>query len=359
MPTVKFSNNNAQFFSTMRTRVNEYFKDRKIATTGNYKLYTKTAILVGLMILNYIWLVFFTPHNILIGLLLCSSLGFLFAAIGFNVMHDGAHGSYSNKSWLNRLMSYSLDLLGGSSYMWYFKHNVAHHSFTNIEDMDEDINIRPLMRVNKEQEQLKIHKFQHYYGLFLYSFSYFIWIYVNDFQKYFKRRIAHSVVIPKMTFLQNLQFFLSKVGYIIIFVGIPIWQVGFLKTLMGYGLMVFVCGILIGITFQLAHVNEETEFVAPEGESFVVENEWAIHQINTTANFATKQKWHGWFWGGLNFQIEHHLFPRISHIHYPAISKIVKQTCREFNVAYTEFPTLLSAISSHLTHLKHLGTVRA
>jgi linoleoyl-CoA desaturase len=245
-------------------------KSGKLAMTGNYQLYAKTAILVSLLILNYIWLVFFTPHNMVIGLLLCGTMGFLFAAIGFNVMHDGAHGSYSKKSWLNKLMSYSLDLLGGSSYMWYFKHNVAHHSFTNIEDMDEDINIKPLMRVNKEQKQLRIHKFQHYYGLFLYSLSYFIWIYVNDFQKYFKRRIAHSVVIPKMTFRQNLHFFLTKAAYVIIFVVIPIWQVGFLKTLMGYGLMVVVTGILIGITFQLAHINAETDFVAPEGESFVV-----------------------------------------------------------------------------------------
>ncbi len=355
MPTVKFSNNNAQFFSTLRSRVNEYFKERKIASTGNYKLYFKTALLITFLVINYTWLVFFTPSSILLALLLCGTMGFFFAAIGFNVMHDGAHGSYSDKTWLNKLMSYSLDLMGGSSLMWYFKHNVAHHSFTNIEDMDEDINIRPLMRTNDKQERLGIHKFQHIYSFFLYGLSYFSWIYINDFKKYFRRRVAHSVVIPKMTLKQNLQFWSTKVGYLAIFVGIPIWQIGLLKTLLGYGMLLFVCGLLIAIVFQLAHVNEETEFVAPVGETFTIENEWAIHQINTTTNFATKQRWHNWFWGGLNFQIEHHLFPRISHIHYPAISKIVKQTCKEFNVAYNEFPTVVSAIYSHLMHLKALG----
>ena len=287
MPTVKFANNNAQFFITMKNRVNQYFQDRKISTKGNLKLYIKSAIIVTLMIVNYIWLVFFTPDHFLMSLALCSTLGFLFAAIGFNIMHDGAHGSYSEKNWLNKAMSYSLDILGGSSYMWHFKHNVAHHSFTNILEMDEDIHIRPFIRTNVNQKRFGIHRFQHIYGLPLYSLSYGIWIFVNDYSKYFKRRIAHSVVIPKMTLQQNLQFWLTKVLYLAIFIAIPIWQVGLLKTVLGYSLLVIVCGILVGITFQLAHVNGEVEFVAPEGESFVVENEWAIHQINTTANFNT------------------------------------------------------------------------
>jgi linoleoyl-CoA desaturase len=356
MPTVKFSNDNAQFFNTLRHRVNQYFQVRCISSTGDYNLYLKTAILVSLMICNYVWLVFYTPTGFITGLILCGTLGFLFAAIGFNVMHDGAHGSYSNKPWMNAIMAGSLDFLGGSSYMWHFKHNVAHHSFTNINDMDEDIHIRPMIRTNDKQKQLRIHRFQHIYSMFLYSFSYVIWIFVNDYSKYFKKKIANSVVIPLMSTNQKIQFWGTKIIYLILFVVIPVFRVGLIKTLIGYGLLVFVCGILVGITFQLAHINGETEFIAPEGESFVIENEWAIHQINTTANFATKQRWHNWFWGGLNFQIEHHLFPRISHVHYPAISKIVKQTCREFDVPYSEFPTVASAITSHLTHLKALGT---
>lgn len=359
MTTVKFTNNNTQFFSTLRNRVNTYFDDRKISPTGNYILYLKTAILVLLLIATYVWLVFFTPNHIWLDLLLCSAMGFLFAAIGFNVMHDGAHGSYSKKSWLNKLMSYSLDLMGGSSFMWNFKHNVAHHSFTNIAGMDEDIDIRPFIRINDNQKQFWIHRFQHIYGLLLYGLSYFMWIYVNDFQKYFKHKVAEGVIIPPMTWRQQLHFWSTKIAYLAIFVAIPIWQVGLLETVLGYGMLVFVCGILIAITFQLAHVHGEAEFIAPVGDNYLVENDWAIHQINTTANFATKQKWHAWFWGGLNFQIEHHLFPRISHIHYPAISKIVKQTCQEFNIAYTEFPTVVNAIYSHLMYLKTLGTVRA
>lgn len=355
MPTVKFLNNNALFFTTLRNRVNEYFHLNKLSTTGNYKLYTKSVLLFTMMILNYIYLVFFTPTNTLIALSLCASLGFWFAAIGFNVMHDGAHASYSDKKWLNKLMANSLEVMGGSSFLWHFKHNVAHHSFTNIEDMDEDIKIKPLMRTNDNQVKLKYHRFQHLYCLFIYSLSYFIWIYVNDFKKYSRKKIAHSVVIPEMNTHQTIQFWGAKVMYVIVFILLPILKVGLLATFLGHLVLLFTCGTLIGITFQLAHVNGETEFIAPAGDELLIENEWAIHQVNTTANFATKHKWHNWFWGGLNFQIEHHLFPKVSHVHYPAISKVVKKTCKEFNVTYAEFPTVASALRSHLKHLKEMG----
>lgn len=358
MTSIKFANNNAQFFSVLKDRVNSYFEMNKIKMTGNYKLYLKTIILVCLLACLYTWLVFFTPSSILFSLLLCAVVGFLFAAIGFNVMHDGAHGSYSTKSWLNNIMAYTLELMGGSSYMWKFKHNVAHHSFTNIEGMDEDIDILPFMRVNKGQKRYWVHRFQHIYSFLLYGLSYFSWIYINDLKKYFNHKVGKNVPIPKMSAMDHFIFWSTKLGYLAIFVAIPIWQVGFIDTVIGYGFLVFICGIVISTTFQLAHVNEDTAFIVPQGDKFTIENEWAIHQINTTTNFATKQKWHNWFWGGLNFQIEHHLFPRISHIHYPEISKIVKQTCKEFNVTYNEFPTVVSAIYSHLLHLKTLGLTR-
>lgn len=356
MTSIKFNSTNTQFFATLRKRVNQYFEDNKIQPTGNYKLFIKTGLLIAGLAGCYTWLVFYTPASILLALFLCSLMGILFAAVGFNVMHDGSHGSYSNINWLNTIMAHTLNLLGGSAYMWKHKHNFAHHSFTNIEGMDEDIDIKPFLRVNTSQKKYWFHRWQHIYSFLLYGFTYLIWIFFQDFRKYFSRKVTALIEIPKLNLSQHIIFWMTKITYATTFFILPIWQVGVLKTLLGYGMLVFVCGILIAIVFQLAHVHEEAAFVEPKGEPFVIENDWAIHQINTTANFATRQSWHNWFWGGLNFQIEHHLFPRISHIHYPAISKIVKQTCREFNIAYNEFPTVVSAIYSHLTHLRKLGS---
>jgi linoleoyl-CoA desaturase len=80
-----------------------------------------------------------------------------------------------------------------------------------------------------------------------------------------------------------------------------------------------------------------------------------IHQIQTTANFATRSRLVTWFCGGLNFQIEHHLFPKMSHIHYPEVSKIVKATCQEYGIKYIEFPRVTAAMRSHWKLLYDLG----
>ena len=150
-------------------------------------------------------------------------------------------------------------------------------------------------------------------------------------------------------------FWGSKLIYVSIFLVVPIFKVGLVDTLIGYGVMIFVCGFFIGIVFQLAHVIQETSFPRPDEATSKIDNEWAVHQLETTANFSTKSKFVSWLVGGLNFQVEHHLFPRVSHVHYPAISKLVRDTCREFNVPYLEHPTVASAVRSHVKYLRVMG----
>jgi linoleoyl-CoA desaturase len=132
-------------------------------------------------------------------------------------------------------------------------------------------------------------------------------------------------------------------------------MVGFVKALIGFLIITFICGLFISVVFQLAHIVEGTHFPQPDTESNKIEQEWAIHQVSTTANFATKSKIVSWLLGGLNFQVEHHLFPRVSHIHYPKINQFVKETCQEFNIVYLEHATVLKAFRSHLLHIKKLG----
>jgi linoleoyl-CoA desaturase len=353
MAQISFDTKNTAFFSALRLKVDEYFAHNNLRTTGNTRLYWKTAILITTLVVNYVVLVFFTPP-VFVSLLLCALMGLNFAAIGFNVMHDGAHGSFSTRSWVNNMMGYSLNLLGGSSYLWKLKHNVIHHSFTNIEGVDDDIDIKPWIRTHKNQKWYWFHKFQHVYAMVLYCSTYLLWIYVQDYQKYFSRQIQ-STKLKKFALKEHIIFWSTKVLYISIFVLIPIFQLGLVETLVGYLVLTFVCGLFIAVVFQLAHVVENTEFPMPHVETNKIEEEWAVHQINTTANFATKNKIVSWFTGGLNYQVEHHLFPKISHIHYPAISKIVKETCEQFNLRYLEFPTVRAAIMSHIMYLKAVG----
>jgi len=353
MAKVTFNNKVSPFTETLKARINSYFENNKIQLTGNRQLYIKTGILVSTLIAIYVTLVFFTPP-VWLSVLLCGLLGVNFAAIGFNVMHDGAHGTSRPSTFVNEIMAYSLNLMGGSSYIWKIKHNLIHHSFTNVEGLDDDIDVRPFLRVSEEQPRYWFHRFQHIYFILFYSLAYFMWVYWMDFEKYFTRKIGDST-LRKMSTKDHFIFWISKLVYISVFVVIPIFKVGLVDTLIGYGIAVIVCGILISVVFQLAHVIQETQFPTPDEKTFKIDTEWTVHQLETTANFSTKNKVVSWLVGGLNFQVEHHLFPRISHVHYPAISKLVRDTCREYNVAYLEHPTVLSAISSHIKHLKVMG----
>ncbi len=353
MSRVTFNNKGNLFFVNIKQKVDDYFKENNLSPSGSFKLYHKAIVLYSIAIASYITLVFFTP-TVLISLALCVILGLAFASIGFNVMHDGAHGSYSNKEWINKLMAFSLNIMGGSAFMWKIKHNIVHHTFTNIDEVDDDIDIKPWMRVSKTQPLKWIHRFQHIYWIALYGIMYIFWVYYLDFQKYFSGKIGDTKVAG-MTISEHIVFWMTKLIYTFFIFLLPIINIGLIETIVGYLVMATVCGVVISTVFQLAHVVENVDFPLPDEKTNKIENEWAVHQVLTTANFATKSKMVSWFVGGLNFQIEHHLFHRISHIHYPQISHFVKETCEQFNVRYNEFPTVLSAIRSHIQQLKYTG----
>ncbi|MBK6949207.1 MAG: acyl-CoA desaturase [Haliscomenobacter sp.] len=353
MTAPKFLSQANSFHAEMRKRINDYFIEVGKAKTGNYSLFIKAIILSVSFALVYVHLVFFTPP-VLLALVECVILGGLTAAIGFNVMHDGAHGSFSKYGWLNELAGLSLNFLGANVYLWKTKHNVVHHTFTNIDGVDDDIDARPFLRLCETQKKYKIHRYQHLYFWAAYSLLYLYWIFFTDYEKYFTkkgRKHAHQTLHPK----EHIIFWAFKVMHLGLFVAFAIYMLGFLPWLIGFLIYGMFTGFVLSMVFQLAHTVEDTQFpvaIQPENQ---IESEWAMHQIQTTANFATKNKIITWLVGGLNFQIEHHLFPTISHVHYPAISKIIKQLCEEYGVRYIEFPKTRMAVASHIAHLHQLG----
>lgn len=353
MSTPKFHQISNSFYTELKSRVSTYFEEVRQSPTGNYQLFLKAVILMVAFAFVYIHLVFFTP-GIFWALFECILLGGIVAAIGFNVMHDGAHGSFSKYKWVNSVAAFSLNILGGSSFMWNMKHNIIHHSYTNVEGVDDDIEIQPWMRMSETQKKYWLHKYQHWYFWFFYCILYLSWMFITDYQKYFSGRIG-KIRIKKMHFSDHLVFWGFKIFHLILFMGIPVYTLGFMDWLIGFLVFTTFAGFVLSIVFQLAHTVEHTAFVVPDAETGRIEDEWAIHQVKTTANFATKNKLVSWLVGGLNFQIEHHLFPKISHIHYPAISKIIRKVCEEYGITYIEYPRVRYAIASHINFLKHMG----
>lgn len=354
MSKITFNNKKSPFFQSLKEKVDCYFTANQLHPSGNSKLLFKSIFQIGSALVLYVLLVFFTP-GLAISVLLCALLGMNLAVIGFNIMHEGGHQSFSKHKWLNSTSAYFLNVLGGNSYFWKIKHNINHHTYTNIEGMDSDIDVKPFMRLHENQPKYWFHQFQHLYFIFLYGISYIVWIFYHDFEKYFTGKIAANHESRKLDKKEHYIFWFTKVLYVAVYIVMPIIMVGFIKALIGFLIVTSVCGLFISVVFQLAHIVEGTHFPEPNPESNKIETEWAVHQVTTTANFATKNKIISWLLGGLNFQVEHHLFPKVSHIHYPAINMFVKETCREFNISYIEYSSMAKAFHSHLLHIRRLG----
>ena len=355
-PTPKFRNKkNSNFHQELKKRVQEYFDTNNKKPTGNYSLYFKAGLFWVIYIALYVHVVFYTPAA-WIAILECLVMGCATAAIGFNVMHDGSHGSFSSSKILNKIAASSVNALGASVIMWNNKHNIIHHTYTNIGGVDDDIEIQPLIRLCPSQKRYFFHRYQHIYVWLLYTQLYIVWVFATDFVKYFRKKVG-PVAIKKMSTWEHISFWVAKLFFYFTMIALPIYMVGFLSWLIGFLILAMSAGFILSTIFQLAQTIKHTSFPEPIMPENDIENEWAMHQIATTANFATKNKLISWLVGGLNFQVEHHLFPKISHVHYPAISKIVKKTCDDFNVKYIEFKHMRDAIISHTLHLKKLGTV--
>ncbi|MDX5443104.1 MAG: acyl-CoA desaturase [Hymenobacteraceae bacterium] len=353
MAAPRFLSPKTSFYADLKERTNQYFKDLNISPAGNAKLYFKAVTLIVALVSVYVHLVFFTPA-VWLAVLECVVLGGLTASIGFNIMHDGAHGSFSKFKKLNDWAGLSINFLGANVFLWNTKHNVIHHTYTNIDGVDDDLDAGFFLRLSKTQKYYKIHRFQHFYFWTAYSMLFFYWVFFADYQKYFTQKVGF-MPIKKMKRKEHVSFWGFKFIHASLFILIPILSVGFLPWLVGFLIYGTFTGFVMSIVFQLAHTVEETHFPMPEQKTNKIDDEWALHQLKTTANFATNNKLISWLTGGLNFQIEHHLFPKISHIHYPAISKIIKETCAEYGITYNEFPGLRMAVASHVSHLKQLS----
>ncbi len=353
MTRVTFNNQKSVFFRSISSKVDQYFKENNLKRTGNRKLYIKAAILLIGAFLTYMTLLTVSMHPVL-AIAICVLFGITQAAIGFNIMHDANHGSFSTRKWVNYLMGLTGNALGVNSWFWKQKHNVIHHTYTNVDGVDDDIIKSPFLRMCESQPRWKLHKFQFLYSLPLYGFTTLMWIFFDDFEKYFRKEIQ-GTELKKMELREHFVFWASKILYVLFFVLIPMYIIGIVPFIIGFLIIHFSMGISLAIVFQLAHVVEKTHFEDANHQAIKINDEWAVHQIRTTADFATHNKVIGWFTGGLNFQVEHHLFPHISHVHYPVIHNIVKDACKENSIRFNQYPSMMSALISHLRFLKQLG----
>ena len=342
------------FTREMKDRVSDYFRSTGLSQKANAWVALKITLIFALT---------FGPYALILSgkvsppgmLALAVIMGMGVAGMGFCVSHEALHGTLSARPWVNRILGWSLDLMGANGYMWDITHNVIHHTYTNIHGLDEDLEVSSLVRLSPQAAWKPYHRFQHLYGVWLYSLSTLNWVFVKDFKYFLRRDLGpylnreHSPGAIAGLVAGKLVHYSWTIVIPLLILRLPWWEF-----VVGYLAMHLTAGTILGVVFQLAHVVEDTSHPKPS-ETGRIEQSWMAHEMATTANFAIGNRWLSWYLGGLNFQIEHHLFSKVCSRHYPALSRIVREVAARHGVPYNVHRTFLDAVRSHLKMLASLG----
>ncbi|MHB8469295.1 MAG: fatty acid desaturase family protein [Gaiellaceae bacterium] len=338
------------FMRETRREVEQYLSTRRTRVRGALQLYAKTAVAFSLTLAAWLGLVVARP-GVALGLVCLAGLVLGSIITAFCVQHDANHGAYFRTRRANHLMGWTADaLLGFSSYTWRVKHNIAHHTYTNVDGYDDDINQTPFLRLAPAQAPKPWYRLQWLYVWPLYCVMVLRWQIGGDAAALVRGRIARSSVrAPRSV------DWLGLVGGKAIFAGwaivVPLFVYPWWVVAAGYVTFTMAVSFVAAVTFQLAHSVEGTDMVAPAD----VTSEWAKHQVETTVDFCPRNAVLTWLLGGLNFQIEHHLFPRVQHTHYAHIAAIVQRNCARHGIRYTAQPSLRAALRAHARHLRAMG----
>jgi linoleoyl-CoA desaturase len=342
------------FAREVKAAVNEYFEQNGLSRHANAAMVVKTVVLLAL---------YFGSYGLIVSGLLplpwmwlaCFVMGIGMAGIGFAVTHDALHGAYSASPRVNRLIGCCFDALGANGYIWKITHNGIHHTYTNIRGYDEDLEVSPLIRLSPHTPHLPIHRFQHVFAFVAYSLATVFWVFVKDY-KYFLQRDLGPYRNKKHPAAEWRFLIISKVLYYLAVIVVPlaVLDITWWQFVIGFLTVHLTAGLILGVIFQLAHVVEPTEHLE-EHEAGALKGAWMLYQMRTTNNFARDNRLLSWYVGGLNHQIEHHLFPRVCHVHYRQLSPIVERVARKHGVPYHSCPTLWQAIRSHYRMLKRFG----
>lgn len=342
------------FYKDLRKRVNLYFKENNKSIHANKYMVIKTISL---------FLLFFGPY---FAILLVSMpvwamwsltvlMGLSVAGIGMSIMHDACHGAYSGNKTINKLLGYSLNLVGGNRFNWILQHNVKHHTYPNVYGEDDDIDNNGVIRLSPFSKRYWFHRYQHIYAWFIYTLATVSWVTLKDFRQFYNyykdgmfskeelKKELPILIISKILFYG----YIMLIPYLVL--NLPFWMI-----LVGFATLHMVAGFTLTVTFQLAHVVENT-YHENNQDKIALEDSWATHQLKTTSDFSRRNKFLNWYLGGLNFQVEHHLFPHICHVHYKPLSQIVEATAKDHDLPFYQQTTLGKAIKSHYMMLKTLG----
>jgi linoleoyl-CoA desaturase len=347
----------AGFSSAVRQRVDQYFRDSGLPRRGGREIRTKTVVLFALYVGSYLLLLsnWFTPGGTL---LVALAFGALNVLLVFNVAHDAAHNALFDNRRLNRLLTYTFNLVGANAYLWDITHNQIHHAYPNVGDYDGDIHQQaPLIRVSPTVPRRWYHRFQPFYAPLAYMTYSLYLVFVKDYQD--------IGILPKKgsRLLQGrhhsrwryLEFLVWKAAYYGLTVVVPflVLDVTWAQFLVGFLIVHAFMSLLLSVVLVPVHMVDEAPFdtVTDEG---TIEEGWFIHVFKNTIDYARRSRLANLLFGGLNTHLVHHLFPSVCHVHYIALSDILEETAGEYDVPYRAV-TMPQAVASHFRLLARMG----
>jgi linoleoyl-CoA desaturase len=353
----QYTGASSPFTRTLSHRIDNYFQERRISRHANLGMALKTVLGFFLWIATYLWLM--TGRFLwwqVVGVYVVHGFAQLFMA--FNIAHDANHSAYSKSKTVNRVLGCVFDLVGVSSYMWRLLHNDSHHSFVNIRGADTTLVSGNIFRFSAQDRRKPLHRFHHLYAPFLYSLSTLDWVLAKDYRWLLMERRFGNRKITRHPRGELVLLFSIKAFYYTYMLVLPLiyLHAPWYSVILGFTVMHLFLGFTIALIFQPNHFNKDSTF-PQAGEDGHIDNNYVQHIFDTTADYARGNALACWLLGSLNLHIIHHMFPNICHVHYSALTKIVKATAEEHGLRYRENKTIAGAFLAHLKWMKAMGSL--
>ena len=344
------SKNDSDFFSTLIQKVDDYMEKKGNNRFADSSIYFKGVFLITLYISSYILLLSGTLNTIL-SVLFVMIMGLSGVMIVFNIVHDASHNVLFKNRSLNRALAYFGDLMGMNSYIWNIRHNIQHHTFTNVAGGDVLLDSIPFIRVSPQQKKFAIHKYQVFYVPVMYMLYSIFWVCFIDINMFRQKQMGNYTNMRR-SWQEWAKLFFFKSFYIFYMIIFPAWIINIPLSTVLIGFLIYhvVAGLLLSTVVVLGHCVEGAEYTAPD-ENGIIQNSFMQHEWNATYDCSTNSRLLHWITGGLNTHLAHHLFPKLCHCHYLAVTKIIKEHCAEHNVKYQHY-SFGDAIVSHLNFLR-------